>query len=75
MGFPTCFPVLGSHILTVLSMLPVAILESSGDQFTANTQLVCPFNVWTGVPVSQSHILAVLSPLPLTILEEVLGEN
>jgi hypothetical protein len=56
-------------------MLPVAILESSGDQLTANTQLVCPFNVCTGVPVSQSHILAVLSPLPLTILDEDLGEN
>jgi hypothetical protein len=56
-------------------MLPVAILDSSGDQLTANTQLVCPFNVCTGVPVSQSHIRAVLSPLPLTILEELLGEN
>jgi hypothetical protein len=56
-------------------MLPVAILESSGDQLTANTQLVCPFSVCTGVPVSQSHILAVLSPLPLTILDEDLGEN
>jgi hypothetical protein len=74
-GFPNCFPVLGSHILTVLSMLPVAIRDSSGDQLTAKTQLVCPFNVWTGVPVSQSHIRAVLSPLPLTILDEDRGEN
>ncbi len=64
-----------SLLLTVLSMLPVAILESSGDHPTARTQLVCPFRVCTGVPVSQSHILAVLSPLPLTIRDEDLGEN
>jgi hypothetical protein len=56
-------------------MLPVAILESSGDQLTAKTQLVWPFNVCTGVPVSQSQMRAVLSPLPLTILDELLGEN
>lgn len=56
-------------------MLPVAILDSSGDQLTANTQLVWPLRVCTGVPVSQSHILAVLSPLPVTILEDDFGEN
>lgn len=56
-------------------MLPVAILLSSGDQLTAKTQLVWPFNVWTGVHVSQSYILAVLSPLQLTMREELLGEN
>jgi hypothetical protein len=56
-------------------MDPVAILLSSGLQDTANTQLVWPFNVCTGVPVSQSHILAVLSPLPDTILDEDFGEN
>jgi hypothetical protein len=69
------FSGLESHSLTVLSMLPVAILPSSGDQLTAKTQLVWPFNVCTGVHVSQSHILAVLSPLPLTMREELLGEN
>jgi hypothetical protein len=74
-GFPNCFPVFGSHIRTVLSILPVAILESSGDQLTAKTQLVCPFRVCTGVPVSQSQILAVLSPLPLTIRDDDFGEN
>lgn len=59
----------------MLSILPVAIVLSSGDQLTARTQLVWPFSVWRGVPVSQSHIRAVQSPLPLTIVEEVEGEN
>lgn len=56
-------------------MLPVAMVESSGDQLTAKTQLVWPFSVWSGVPVSQSQILAVESPLPVTILEEDEGEK
>jgi len=58
-----------------LSILPVAIVVSSGDQLTTSTQLVWPFNVCNGVPVSQSHILAVESPLPLTIAEEEEVEN
>lgn len=54
----------------MLSMLPVAIILSFGDQLTAKTQLVCPFNVCKGVPVSQSHTRAVESPLPDTIRED-----
>lgn len=56
-------------------MLPVAIVLSSGDQATTNTQLVWPFRVCIGVPVSQSHIRAVESPLPVTSLEDDDGEN
>ena len=59
----------------MLSILPVAMVVSSGDQLTVRTQLVCPFRVCRGVPVSQSHILAVESPLPLTIVEDEEGEN
>ena len=60
----------GSHKRTVLSIDPVAINFSSGDQLATNIQLVWPFKACTGVPVSVSNILAVLSPLPVTILEE-----
>ena len=67
-GFPNCFPVFGSHARIVLSIVPVAVLELSSEQLTANTQLVC-------LLVSQSHILAVLSPDPLNILDEDLSEN
>lgn len=74
-GPPRASPVLGSHSLTVLSMLPDASIRPSGDHATARTQLVCPFNVWRGVPVSQSHILTVLSPLPVAILDDTSGEN
>ena len=59
----------------MLSMLPVATVESSGDQLTTNTQLVWPFRVWWGVPVSQSKIRAVESPLPVASLEDERGEN
>ena len=56
-------------------MLPVATVESSGDQLITSTQLVWPFRVWRGVPVSQSKIRAVESPLPVASLEEERGEN
>ena len=56
-------------------MLPVAIVEASGDQLTTSTQLVWPFSVFRGVPVSQSHNRAVESPLPVKRMEEVAGEK
>lgn len=74
-GFPHSFPVLGSHILTVLSMDPVAIFDSSGAQETARTHDVWPLRVCFGVPVSQSKIRAVWSPLPVAMREDVRGEN
>lgn len=39
------WPVLGFHRRTVESWLPVAIVEASGDQLTARTQLVWPLRV------------------------------
>lgn len=74
-GLPRVEPVKGSQSMTVLSMLPVAIIVASGDQLTTKTQLEWPLSVWRGVPVSQSHIRAVLSPLPLAMREEDAGEN
>lgn len=60
-ALPNALPLFEFQTRTVLSLLPVAIRLSSGDQLTANTQEVWPFSVWYGVPVSVSHILAVLS--------------
>lgn len=69
-GCPRGWPVLGSHKRTVLSIEPVAMVVSSGDQDATKTQLVWPLSVWKGVPVSVSKILALLSPLPVTNLDE-----
>lgn len=70
MAFPNGFPVLESQSRTVLSLLPVAIMVSSGEYATQSTQLVWPCKVCIGVPVSQSHILAVLSPDPVHNLDD-----
>lgn len=69
-GWPRGWPDWGSHRRTVLSIDPVAMAVSSGDQDATRTQLVWPLRVWKGVPVSVSNILALLSPLPVTSLEE-----
>ena len=45
MGLPRASPVCGSHNRTVLSMLPVASVEASGDQLTTRIQLVWPLRV------------------------------
>src|SRR5690606_22356367 len=59
---PTALPVSGSHILTALSMLPVASLFPSALHSTHSTHPSWPERVYLGVPVMQSHTLAVLSP-------------
>ena len=74
-GPPRGLPFAGSHNRTVLSILPVASMPSSGDHATASTHPVWPFRVCCGVPVSQSNILAVLSPLPVASFDDVAGEN
>lgn len=73
-GLPTDCPD-SSHILTALSILPVAKFCPSGLHASAKTHPEWPLSVYLGVPLSVFHILAVLSPDPVASKLLVLGEN
>ena len=74
-GPPSDSPLCGFHNRTLLSIEPVAKVQSSGDHETARINDVWPFKVYFGVPVSQSHIRILLSPLPVARREAEAGEN
>lgn len=64
-GSPIALPDLGSHIRTLLSIDPVATVDSYPSHSTQRIQPVWPVKVDLGNSVDRSHILAVLSPEPV----------
>ena len=71
---PSAFPVLGSHNLTLLSILPVATHLSNPSHSTQRTQFECPLKVALGVSLFKFHNRQVLSPDPVAKYWPV-GEN
>jgi hypothetical protein len=61
-GFPTCWPVLVSHTIQLLSMPPLANVVPSGAKATNNTQPLWPSQVTYGLSVFRSQSRTVWSP-------------